>query len=78
MFVSVLKYCLNQVLLLSTFTFHLKQGLAISLNHLMLIGINFPTQQLHQTSSAESLDSLGWGWEVGMGGWGPGGSISNF
>lgn len=48
MFVSVLKFCPNQVLFLSAFTFHLMLDLSdflepSSVNFVM----NFPTQQLH-------------------------------
>lgn len=60
MFVSVLKFCPNDVLLLSAFTFHLLLDLSGFLELSRTGGMNFPTQQLHQTSSAGGFDSLGW------------------
>lgn len=60
MFVSVLKFCPNHVLLLSAFAFHPMLNLSGFLEPSSADGMNFPTQQLHQTSSAEG-DGIGGG-----------------
>lgn len=75
MFASVLKFCPNHVLLLSAFAFHPMLNLSGFLEPSSADGMNFPTQQLRQTSSAEGD---GTGGRVGTGEWGSGGTVSNF
>lgn len=69
MFVSVLKFCPNHVLL-SVFTSYLK--LSVFLEPSIIDGMNFCIQKLHQTSSAEVRGFLLWGVGGGRRNWGSG------